>query len=95
MHWMAGIEVSDITWIAGSVFKSKKAEDFGEEAIMLPTFDEIASDKRKYAESFYIQYQNTDPFSGKRMIETVRSTYVRDPESAGQTFKRAGNGRCL
>ena len=76
-----GIEASDITWIAGSVFKSKKAEDFGEEAIMLPTFDEIASDKRKYAESFYIQYQNTDPFSGKRMIEKygARMYVIQNP----------------
>ena len=76
-----GIEASDITWIAGSVFKSKTAEDFGEEAIMLPTFDEIASDKRKYAESFYIQYQNTDPFSGKRMIEKygARMYVIQNP----------------
>ena len=76
-----GIEASDITWIAGSVFKSKKAEDFGEEAIMLPTFDEIAADKRKYAESFYIQYQNTDPFSGKRMIEKygARMYVIQNP----------------
>ena len=77
----SGIDVSDITWVAGSVFKSKKAEDFGEEAIMLPTFDEIASDKRKYAESFYIQYQNTDPFSGKRMIEKygARMYVIQNP----------------
>ena len=76
-----GIEASDITWIAGSVFKSKTAEDFGEEAIMLPTFDEIAADKRKYAESFYIQYQNTDPFSGKRMIEKygARMYVIQNP----------------
>ena len=77
----SGIDVSDITWVAGSVFKSKKAEDFGEEAIMLPTFDEIAADKRKYAESFYIQYQNTDPFSGKRMIEKygARMYVIQNP----------------
>lgn len=64
-----GLAVSDITYVAGSVFKSKTAKGYDEDAIYLPTFDEIASDKRKYAESFYIQYQNTDPFSGKRMIE--------------------------
>ena len=77
----SGIDVSDITWVAGSVFKSKTAEDFGEEAIMLPTFNEIASDKRKYAESFYIQYQNTDPFSGKRMIEKygARMYVIQNP----------------
>ena len=48
---------------------------------MLPTFDEIAADMRKYAESFYIQYQNTDPFSGKRMIEKygARMYVIQNP----------------
>ena len=36
---------------------------------MLPSFEEISKDKKKYAESFYIQYTNTDPFSGKRLVE--------------------------
>ncbi|MGN0204988.1 MAG: YgiQ family radical SAM protein [Coprococcus sp.] len=76
-----GLAVSDITWVAGSVFKSKTAQGFDEEAIYLPEFNEIASDKRKYAESFYIQYQNTDPFSGKRMIEKygARMYIIQNP----------------
>ena len=34
------------------------------------TYEEIKSDKRAYAKSFYTQYCNTDPFSGKRLFET-------------------------
>ncbi len=65
----SGIEAKDITWIAGSVFKTAHPEDHDSGAIYLPSFDEIAADKRKYAESFAVQYRNTDAFAGKRMIE--------------------------
>ena len=64
-----GVPISSITSVAGTVFKSRKAEPFSEGALMLPDFDRISSDKRAYAESFYTQYLNTDPFSGRRLIE--------------------------
>lgn len=65
----AGIAVSDITYIDGTVVKVKDREAVYD-AIELPSFEEIKKDKRKYAESFYTQYCNTDPFSGKRMAES-------------------------
>ena len=65
----AGIDVSDITYIAGTVVKVKD-KDAVYDAVELPSFDEMKKDKRKYAESFYTQYCNTDPFSGKRMVES-------------------------
>ena len=76
-----GMGERSIVEVADALDGGIEAEDFGEEAIMLPTFDEIASDKRKYAESFYIQYQNTDPFSGKRMIEKygARMYVIQNP----------------
>ena len=64
----SGIAISDITFIRGTVFKTKR-EDLIGEALMLPTFDEIKSDKKKYAESFYTQYCNTDAFHGKQLCE--------------------------
>ena len=64
----SGIQVADITYIQGSVYKTKDLESVYD-AIMLPSFKEITDNKRKYAESFYVQYTNTDPFSGQRMIE--------------------------
>ena len=65
----AGIAVKDLTYIKGTVFKTR-ASSLVEDAVRLPDFEEIKSDKRKYAESFKIQYENTDPFSGKKMYET-------------------------
>ena len=65
----AGIAVKDLTYIKGTVFKTRDSS-LVEDAVRLPDFEEIKSDKRKYAESFKIQYENTDPFSGKKMYET-------------------------
>lgn len=65
----SGIEVKDITFIDGTVYKTRNREDIYD-AVELPHFEEIKADKRAYAKSFYTQYCNTDPFSGKRLFET-------------------------
>ncbi len=64
----AGIAVKDITYIDGTVYKTKNREIIYD-AIELPSFDMIKTDKRLFADSFYTQYCNTDPFSGKRLYE--------------------------
>ena len=65
----SGLAVKDITFIDGTVYKTRNREDIYD-AIELPHFEEIKSDKRAYAKSFYTQYCNTDPFSGRRLFET-------------------------
>ena len=71
----SGMDVKDITYIDGTVFKTKD-KDLIYDAIELPDYDEIKADKRVFAKSFYTQYCNTDPFSGKRLFEPYGSTYV-------------------
>ena len=64
----AGIAVSDITYIRGTVYRARTPEGVPD-AIKLPTFSQVQNDKKKYAESFALQYENTDPFTGKALIE--------------------------
>lgn len=64
----SGIDVKDITFVDGTVYKTKSLESVYDYQ-MLPSFEEISQNKKKYAESFYVQYTNTDPFSGKRLVE--------------------------
>ena len=71
----SGIEVKDITFIEGTVYKTKDKESIYD-AIFLPEWDEIKEDKRKFAESFYVQYCNTDPFSGIRLVEGYGTNFV-------------------
>ncbi|MBQ7781231.1 MAG: YgiQ family radical SAM protein [Lachnospiraceae bacterium] len=64
----SGIDVKDITFIPGTVYKTKNPENIYD-GQMLPDYDSMKEDKRKYAESFAIQYASTDPFTGKTLIE--------------------------
>ncbi len=64
----SGIAVSDISWIEGTVYKTRQ-EDSIYDAIRLPDFEEIEKSPERYAESFAIQYRNTDPFAAKRVYE--------------------------
>ncbi len=71
----SGIVVKDITFIDGTVYKTREKESIYD-ALWLPEWDEIKADKRKFAESFYTQYCNTDPFSGKRLVESYGTNFV-------------------
>ncbi len=64
----SGLDVKDITFIPGTVYKTKSLDNVYE-ADILPSFEEIKADKMTYAKSFYQQYQNTDPFTAKRLVE--------------------------
>ena len=65
----SGIPVSEITYVAGTVYKCKDLSRTYE-PIILPSFDEVQADKQAYARSFAIQYQNTDPFTAGTMAES-------------------------
>ena len=65
----AGISVRDLTYIEGTVVRTRSLDSVYD-ALLLPSFEEMRRDKREYAKSFYIQYCNTDPFSGRRLAES-------------------------
>lgn len=64
----AGIDVQDLTYLDGTVVKVKNLDSVFD-AHILPSYEELKEKKETYAESFYTQYCNTDPYSGKRLVE--------------------------
>ena len=64
----AGIDVGDITFVRGTVYKTRDISSVNE-GIMLPDYDTVASDRAAYAKSFYTQYVNTDFVTAKPLIE--------------------------
>ena len=78
----AGLDVKDITYIPGTVYKTRSLECVYDYEL-LPSYDEICRNKRTYAESFYTQYCNTDPFHGKCLVEPYKETeyIVQNPPS--------------
>ena len=84
----AGMPVKDITYIPGTVCKVRSLDEISDYTV-LPYYESICKDKKKYAESFYIQYSNTDPFSGKRLVEPYSQNcfIVQNPASEPLTME--------
>ena len=77
----SGIPVNEITFIRGTVFKTKdisRVYDY----IELPDYEEIIKDKDLYAKSFLTQYENTDAITAKPLVERYKEyTVVQNPPS--------------
>ena len=64
----SGLSVQDLTFIRGTVYRTKTLENIPE-YILLPSYTEVESDKRAYADSFRIQHENTDAITAKVLVE--------------------------
>lgn len=64
----AGLAIEDLTFIDGTVFRASSLE-YVYDAETLPSFPALQADKLDYARSFAVQYRNSDPFTGKRLVE--------------------------
>ena len=71
----SGIAIEDITYIRGTVWKTK-SKDLPSDAIILPSLTEIKKDKDKFIDSFVIQYRNTDAFTAKPLVEMAGNVAV-------------------
>lgn len=77
----SGLPVSELTFLRGTVYKTRDRERIGD-CIWLPNYTETASDKNKYAESYMIQYGNTDFVTAKTLAEEYREgIVVQNPPS--------------
>ena len=72
----SGLNISDIIYVRGTVWKTKDESLLPTDAIYLPTYNELKKDKLAYAKSFNIQYENTDPYISKPLIERYDKTFV-------------------
>ncbi len=64
----AGLSIGDVTFIDGTVVRAKSLEHVYDYEL-LPSFDSMRADNLNYARSFDVQYRNSDPFTGKRLVE--------------------------
>ena len=80
----SGLDVRDITFINGTVYKTRNEEDIFD-AVRLPDHEAVsepsAAGRKAYAESFALQHANTDPFQAKRLYEAYggRTFVVQNP----------------
>lgn len=72
----SGLEIQYLTYLDGTVFKTKDLSLLAYEPLMLPSYEEVCADKKKYCESFNIQYRQTDHYNAKTLVEPYQGWYV-------------------
>lgn len=78
----SGLKIADIIYLRGTVWKTKEKALLPTKHTMLPSYKEINKDKLKYAESFDIQYNNTDAINGDVLVESYDDCYVVQNQAA-------------
>lgn len=76
----SGIDIRDITFVRGTVYHAKTLDSVYD-YLELPSYEELAADRKTYARSFYTQYRNTDWVTGKCLVESYgnRGYVVQNP----------------
>ena len=64
----SGLEVKDLTYIPGTVFRARSIEHVYE-PVILPSFEQMQANKLDYARSFKLQTDNLNPFDGHPLVE--------------------------
>ena len=75
----AGVPVREIRDVPGTCYR---AADLFEcpDALVLPSYSEVAADRQKYVEAFRIQYREQDPIRGKKLAQPhEKGVLVQNP----------------
>ena len=64
----SGIAARDISFVNGTAYLAKDIDNLYD-YIELPSYNELLEDKLNYARSFNVQYENTDHYTAKILVE--------------------------
>ncbi len=71
----SGLRVEDLTYIRGTCCFTNQVPD-PEETIILPSFRDLKISKELFAESFMVQYRNSDGMQAKTLAEPYEEGFV-------------------
>ena len=72
-----GAQISDMLYIRGTAYASKKKPDLQEdEFVELPSFAEIKNKRELFARAYKLQSQEQDPFYGKYVLQKGAKKYI-------------------
>ena len=71
-----GFDPKYIRHINGTCYMVDSLDEVYEDYVLLPSYKEICEDKKKYAQSFKIQYDEQDPYRGKVIVEPYGDKYL-------------------
>ena len=70
-----GLPAGQITYVPGTAYKTHTL-DLVYDYDMIPGFEEVSSDKKKYAAAFMAQYREQDAIRGRRLVQKHGNEYV-------------------
>ncbi|RCW50662.1 MULTISPECIES: YgiQ family radical SAM protein [unclassified Halanaerobium] len=71
----SGLDIKYITHIPGTVFIADSLDNLYNYKL-LPTYDEVRTDKKKYAYSFKLQYEEQDPIRGEVLVQQHKDKFL-------------------
>ncbi len=72
----AGMDIKYLTYIKGTVVSTEDKNFIPDNAIYLPSYNEVKSNREAYAKSFMKQYTNQDHILGKPLVEMYDHIYL-------------------
>lgn len=70
----SGIDIKDISWIRGTVARTKKI--LNPDTLLLPDYEKVMVSKEEYCKSFVLQYENNDSLNAYPLAESYGDFYV-------------------
>ena len=80
-----GCPVREIRDIDGTAYLCRKEEALPEGHILLPSFETVRDEKRAYAESVRIQYEEQDSIRGRAVSYTHLDVYKRQLQNPSRS----------
>src|SRR6056297_1051133 len=71
----SGLNINYITHIPGTAFIAGSLDNLYNYNL-LPSYDEVRTDKKKYAYSFKLQYEEQDPIRGEVLVQQHKDKYL-------------------
>lgn len=71
----AGIKVEDIRFVQGTAYRTLSLEHLWD-YVEVPTYTEVSTDKKKFAEAFKIEYEEQDALRGKTIAQNHGEYFV-------------------
>jgi uncharacterized radical SAM protein YgiQ len=83
----SGMDIKYLTYINGTAYIAPDIESMAD-ADVISSYEEVSSNKKKYAQAFMVQYEEQDYHTGKTIIQPHGEKYlVQNPPAATMTME--------
>lgn len=83
----SGMDIRYLTYINGTTYIANGLDGI-QDVIVIPSFEEVSSNKKKYAEAFMVQYEEQDFHTGKTILQPHGEKYlVQNPPAPSMSME--------